>query len=70
MRELENVIERAVVLCNGNVITADDLPGEKFGAAPLERSSAPGVGIGEQQRHPEFEAERTRIMNALEQHRG
>ncbi|MBM4286140.1 MAG: sigma-54-dependent Fis family transcriptional regulator [Deltaproteobacteria bacterium] len=35
VRELENVMERAVILCAGNVITPQDLPGE-FAAAPGE----------------------------------
>jgi DNA-binding NtrC family response regulator len=32
VRELENAIERAVVLCKGNVIDVDDLPREVLGA--------------------------------------
>ncbi|MEJ5329720.1 MAG: sigma-54 dependent transcriptional regulator [Desulfobaccales bacterium] len=34
VRELENVMERAVILCNGRVITPQDLPAELAGARP------------------------------------
>ena len=33
MRELENVVERAVVLCGGDEITSQDLPPEISGGA-------------------------------------
>ena len=69
LRELRNVLERSVLLCNGNVITADDLPNEKFTTSHLERvtgAMAPLTVSGS----PEFEAERTRIMQALEHNGG
>ena len=63
--------ERATLLCNGNVIGPEDLPGEKFTTPVLERDRpsaaqivAPGSGT------PEFEAERQRIMGALESNGG
>jgi Nif-specific regulatory protein len=42
VRELENVIERAVILCQGTVVTAEELPmalREPFKAAPLSGDS-------------------------------
>ncbi|MBK7862112.1 MAG: sigma 54-interacting transcriptional regulator [Archangiaceae bacterium] len=71
LREMRNVLERATLLCNGNVIGPDDLPGEKFATPVLERErtsatvhAVPGSGT------VEFEAERQRIMSALETHGG
>jgi DNA-binding NtrC family response regulator len=72
LREMRNILERATLLCNGNVIGPEDLPGEKFASPSLvhqPRSSAalpaiPGSGT------PEFEAERQRIMGALEANGG
>jgi two-component system NtrC family response regulator len=37
IRELENVVERAVILCHNNLITHNDLPGELAPAAPESR---------------------------------
>jgi two-component system, NtrC family, response regulator AtoC len=34
VRELENTIERAMVLCEGNAITADDMPANVSSPAP------------------------------------
>jgi two-component system NtrC family response regulator len=47
VRELENVVERAVLLCRGRVIDLEDLPatvrpGQRSGAAPLPKD-LPGV---------------------------
>jgi two-component system, NtrC family, response regulator AtoC len=71
LREMRNVLERATLLCNGSVIGPEDLPGEKFAAGTLVRerpvgpaSAAPGSGSAE------FEAERQRIMAALEANGG
>jgi DNA-binding NtrC family response regulator len=41
VRELENVIERAVILCSGLVITVDDLPPEIESAASNGRNTHP-----------------------------
>jgi two-component system, NtrC family, response regulator AtoC len=68
LRELRNVIERAVLLCNDNTIGVEDLPTEKFSSTPLTRQSLPlasGTGGG-----AEFEAERGRIIAALDAHGG
>jgi two-component system NtrC family response regulator len=42
VRELENMMERAVILCRGDQITLDDLPNTIFqqSAAPLDESAA------------------------------
>src|SRR5205823_6288518 len=71
LREMRNVLERATLLCNGNVIGPEDLPGEKFTTPVLDRErpaaaqvAVPGSGT------PEFEAERQRIMSALETNGG
>ncbi len=72
LREMRNVLERATLLCNGNVIGPEDLPQEKFSAPVLERERLSGAhpaviaGSGT----PEFEAERQRIMGALESNGG
>jgi two-component system NtrC family response regulator/two-component system response regulator HydG len=42
VRELENVIERAIVLCNGNELTSDDLPPTLRGPRPIATTSTPG----------------------------
>ncbi len=71
MRELRNVIERAVVLSDGEMIVPADLPGRITGSAtgPVRR-----LDIGVARDHLEVKAvvpgaaaERQRIMDALEQ---
>jgi DNA-binding NtrC family response regulator len=68
VRELENLIERAVVLCRGEVISTSDLPfhlKEEKPEAPLERSI-------KEKSLPEIleEVEKNRIVEALALHRG
>jgi DNA-binding NtrC family response regulator len=61
VRELRNTIERAVLLCSGDVITKQELPTEKMGqilAAP------PSLGDGAPA--PMNDGERARIIDALE----
>jgi DNA-binding NtrC family response regulator len=72
LREMRNVLERATLLCNGNVIGPDDLPQEKFSAPVLERErvSAQHPAVMAGTGTPEFEAERQRIMAALESNGG
>ncbi len=53
VRELENAIERAVVLCEGNLIDEDHLP---FGMVPTARGNSggpriPGATMAEVERH-------------------
>jgi len=44
VRELENLIERAVVLCRGHLVTLSDLP-ETLCSGPTERSAIDGAAI-------------------------
>src|SRR5439155_21991091 len=64
IRELKNVLERAVLLADGLVIEAQHLPIEKMGAAWLDATPAP---LPELQAKPQAEAlaERERIERAL-----
>jgi two-component system response regulator HydG len=53
VRELENVIERAVVLCRGDALTADDLPDtirDAAGSAPSALSVSVGTPLDEVER--------------------
>jgi two-component system NtrC family response regulator/two-component system response regulator HydG len=53
VRELENVIERAVVLCPGTQLTADDLPPTLRGPRPQPRAGGglvPGATLREVER--------------------
>jgi len=48
IRELENVIERAVILCSGNIVTLEDLPEELAGAEvefDVERFIPPNIPL-------------------------
>ncbi len=66
LRELRNMIERAVLLITDKHIRPEDLPLDKLTSTPLTRpaSEAP-AGAGE-----EVDAERARIIAALETHGG
>jgi two-component system, NtrC family, response regulator AtoC len=68
LRELRNVLERAVLLCSDNLIAVEDLPTEKFSSTPLTRLGP--VGAAPAGAGPEFEAERARIIAALDSHGG
>jgi DNA-binding NtrC family response regulator len=68
VRELENLIERAVVLCRGEVITTQDLPfhlkeekSERLWESPKKEKSLP---------ESLEEIERDSILKALHQHQG
>jgi DNA-binding NtrC family response regulator len=68
VRELENLIERAVVLCRGEIITTQDLPfhlkeekSEKLWESPTKEKSLP---------ESLEEIERDSIVKALHQHQG
>jgi two-component system response regulator HydG len=50
VRELENVIERAVVLCDGAKLSAKHLP-SGVGAAPRGSIRVPGSTLSEIERH-------------------
>jgi len=61
VREIENVVERAVVLAKGPELTADDLPPTLRGPRPRERSPGaliPGATL--------YEIEREAILRTLE----
>ncbi len=68
VRELENLIERAVVLCRGTVITREDLPFHLQEGA----SEAQGRPSKQMKTLPEIleEVERDLILKALHQHQG
>jgi nitrogen regulation protein NR(I) len=73
IRELENLIERSVLLCEGQIITMADLPGlVEDGAADLEEmdGSATEMGLKEYVRVYTAKLERTRIQRVLEEEGG
>jgi len=69
VRELENIVERAVLLCRGQVIDLPDLP---LTLRPGERGPAEPGTLGVPRRLPDLLAgiERQAIRAALEQHGG
>lgn len=83
IRELENVVERAVVLSQGNQITLNDLPQEIIepaqGSHEMHKDKEKAEGISLRSRHEKSllsvaelrkEAERNLIQDALERHHG
>jgi DNA-binding NtrC family response regulator len=77
-RELRNMMERAVLLCEGNVIALEHLPSEKMGpvlpirgATPSPERAAPAAPQGNSSTRatisPDTNDERERIIRALEQ---
>jgi transcriptional regulator with GAF, ATPase, and Fis domain len=79
VRELRNVVEQAVLLCSGDVITSEHLPIERLGAPPSTpmRSTMPppsssagaetGATSGGSLRSERHAFERARILDALQQ---
>ena len=66
LRELRNMLERAVLLASDRFIGPDDLPLEKLTATPLIRpANEPAATVA-----PDVEGERARVIAALEQHGG
>jgi transcriptional regulator of acetoin/glycerol metabolism len=69
VRELENAIEHAFVVCGGNVIEREDLPphvlGERLGPAEVQPTTAPDEKL-----RPLEGAEAVAIRETLERHRG
>jgi two-component system, NtrC family, response regulator AtoC len=81
IRELENVIERAVLFCDGDVLRPTDLPPElrpgegvfataAEGATMSGESSSPAEGLKEQVKAAMSRLERDLIIKALRQTRG
>ena len=68
MRELENLIERAVVLCRGDLITTEDLPFHLREGRPEEPKGVHQKGKGLTDSLEEIEKEL--ILKALQQHQG
>jgi len=68
VRELENLIERAVVLCRGEIVTTQDLPFH----LKDEKSEKPWESRRKEKTLPESleEIERDSILKALHQHQG
>jgi DNA-binding NtrC family response regulator len=64
VRELENVLERAVVLCPGNVITGDLLPKNITTVQLRVASASPGDNLPLKERVGDFE--KNLILAALE----
>ncbi|HEX4476601.1 MAG TPA: sigma-54 dependent transcriptional regulator [Polyangiaceae bacterium] len=76
IRELENVIERAVLFCDAPKLRLDDLPAEIRGDRPAPPSvspaqtTTPADGLKEQVKAAMSRLERELIVRALEQTRG
>jgi DNA-binding NtrC family response regulator len=68
VRELENAVEHAFVVCGGNTIRLEDLPPHIYDQSP--RPASPRASGGESQSGPLANAEATAIREALERHRG
>jgi two-component system, NtrC family, response regulator AtoC len=80
IRELENVIERAVLFCDGQRLSADDLPPEVKGTSPLFNAQLPEAdlhaalstegGLKEHVKVAMSKLERELVRRALEQTTG
>ena len=71
VRELKNALERSLVMCRGEVIPVDDLPGEVVRGEPLTlRLSGPDAGMAERDfREAKRKFEVAWITKALVSHR-
>jgi two-component system response regulator AtoC len=65
IRELENVLERAVLLCEGSSVGAADLPRELVAEASTDGGTAPGT-LRERVRRETRRLERQAIVEAME----
>jgi transcriptional regulator with PAS, ATPase and Fis domain len=63
IRELENILERAVVISRGTILTAGDLP---FGVRKLEEEEESGAGEGSLRKALET-LERRMVEDALQE---
>jgi transcriptional regulator with PAS, ATPase and Fis domain len=66
LRELRNMLERAVLLANDRFIGPDDLPLDKLTAIPLTRPASESTSPAA----PDAEGERAKLVAALELHGG
>lgn len=66
VRQLDSAIERAVLLCEGDVVTVDDLPPEVTGAIGTTQSAKGGVFVLPPEGVNFEEVERSLIMQAME----
>ena len=67
VRQLESAIERAALLCEGDVIGIDDLPPEMVGERPVSPRAAVGTGFVLPEEGVNFEElEKSLIMQAME----
>ncbi|GLS27925.1 sigma-54-dependent transcriptional regulator [Marinibactrum halimedae] len=73
VRELENILERAYTLCDGDIITIDDLQLNRKNEPPSQqpKSTPSDINVAEIQNLDEYLAdiERDILVNALEQNR-
>jgi len=73
IRELENIVERAVLFCDGDRLEVSDLPSEvRASVTPIEHEPAPdpavsGDGLKEQVKAATARLERELILQALKQ---
>jgi DNA-binding NtrC family response regulator len=65
IRELRNVIERALALCSGSTITPEHLPQDKLGGVPTGASDGVVMPVGPESSE-ELVAERREVEAALE----
>ncbi len=71
VRELENAIERAVILCDGEVITSDHfIPGRQYGYQSSEKSFINEGALEAVAKEATRTAETQRITNVLKDTRG
>jgi DNA-binding NtrC family response regulator len=68
VRELRNVLERAVLVCAGGEITPEHLPAEFMRVNPAPPPARPTEPAGEAT--PAEESERARIVRLLARHAG
>jgi transcriptional regulator with PAS, ATPase and Fis domain len=65
LRELRNMLERAVLLANDRMLGPDDLPLDKLTAQPLVKAADAHPAVA-----PDVEGERAKVIAALELHGG
>lgn len=67
VRELANAAERALIVCRGNIITAQDFPPRRVQLAPSVAVAMPTPATNhEELKRAAYAMERTEVLNALE----